>query len=91
MSRFLRLVLRVARDRMERGESPEEILRDYPRLTEGEREALRRGLCGERIFGRDGVSPLVIPRECDNIVHRPLKCEEHSKEPYIEENRGSRL
>lgn len=53
MSRFLRLVLRVARDRMEQGESPEEILRDYPRLTEAERETLRRRLCEEFLGGRD--------------------------------------
>ena len=52
MSRFLQLVLRVARDRMERGESAEEILRDYPRLTEAERETLRRRLCGEFLGGR---------------------------------------
>lgn len=71
MSRFLQLVLRVARDRMEQGESAEEILRDYPRLTEAQRETLRRRLCGDRIFGREGIFPLVIPRECDNIVHRP--------------------
>lgn len=42
MTMALKLLCRVVRRRLERGEALEAVLRDYPRLTETEREAVRK-------------------------------------------------
>lgn len=47
MSRFLQLVFRVVRSRRERGEELEEILRDYPHLTQRERDMIRKQIGGK--------------------------------------------
>lgn len=45
MTKALSLLCRVVRRRMEQGEELEAVLREYPRLTEEEREAVREA-CG---------------------------------------------
>lgn len=45
MTRALSLLCRVVRRRVEKGEELEAVLREYPRLTEEEREAVREA-CG---------------------------------------------
>lgn len=40
MTLRLKLLVRVVRRRVEGGEKPEEILKDYPKLTETERNTL---------------------------------------------------
>ncbi len=46
MKTALKLLCRVVRRRMENGESLEDILADYPKLTEPEKEAMRKA-CGK--------------------------------------------
>lgn len=41
MDMALNLLCRVVRQRVEKGEDLEAVLRDYPKLTDGEREAVR--------------------------------------------------
>lgn len=45
MTKALSLLCRVVRRRVEKGEELEAVLREYPRLTEEEREAVREA-CG---------------------------------------------
>lgn len=45
MTMALSLLCRVVRRRVEKGEELEAVLREYPRLTEEEREAVREA-CG---------------------------------------------
>lgn len=45
MTKALSLLCRVVRRRVEQGEELEAVLREYPRLTEEEREAVREA-CG---------------------------------------------
>ena len=40
MTLKLKVLLRVVKRRMESGETPEEVLADYPKLTEEEREEI---------------------------------------------------
>lgn len=46
MTMELALLCRVVRRRVEKGEDLDAVLRDYPRLTAGEREAVRAALAG---------------------------------------------
>ncbi len=46
MTMALSLLCRVARRRVEKGEDLEAVLRDYPKLTEDEREEVRAALGG---------------------------------------------
>lgn len=45
MTAALKLLCRVVRRRMENGESLEDILADYPKLTEAEKENVRKTVC----------------------------------------------
>lgn len=47
MTTALKLLCRVVRRRVERGEGLETVLADYPKLTEEEREAVRNACGGE--------------------------------------------
>lgn len=44
MTMALSLLCRVIRRRIEKGENLEAVLRDYPKLTEEEREVVRRAV-----------------------------------------------
>ncbi len=52
MTMALNLLCRVIRRRLERGGSLEDVLAEYPRLTEPEREAVREA-CGKRAEGAE--------------------------------------
>ena len=47
MTLALKLLLRVVKRRVERGETLDAVLRDYPRLTEEEKETVRQTLEGK--------------------------------------------
>lgn len=47
MTLSFRLLLRVVQRRMESGEELDAVLRDYPRMTEEERESIRRRFEGK--------------------------------------------
>ncbi len=47
MTLSFRLLLRVVQRRMEGGEELDAVLRDYPRMTEEERESIRRRFEGK--------------------------------------------
>lgn len=47
MDMALSLLCRVVRRRLEKGEGLEAVLRDYPKLTDGERETLRAAVGAE--------------------------------------------
>ena len=44
MTLALKLLVRVVKRRVERGETLDAVLRDYPRLTEEEKERVRKSL-----------------------------------------------
>lgn len=47
MTRGLKLLVRVVKRRVERGEPLDAVLRDYPRLTEEEKALVRKEITGE--------------------------------------------
>lgn len=47
MTRGLKLLVRVVKRRVERGETLDAVLRDYPRLTEEEKALVRKEITGE--------------------------------------------
>lgn len=47
MTMALTLLCRVVRRRVEQGEDLEAVLRDYPKLTEEERETVRKAVRGK--------------------------------------------